>query len=292
MIISYPPAHSFEHLSILRCQPTNPPAICASILPSPTTYFFPSHPASTSTQLFILLDHRLINRPPPFDRPTERTIHTPNHPSCTPPSHRNSRPASSIHTFHRTIDIDHPNQILHPTPSGRLRDKRVLNRSPPPPPWVTAPLASMCPLASSSSTASRNKQAVKFSTLDHPPRAHLLPPAALLSLLCLAFLCLLFVCFRHTELIIKLRSKLSDLIRSQYSSLLGWIEDSRLNRQERRIRLIESAENEAEETDLTDRSFLSTRHHHPHHHSLHPHSLIDQDLDPEDEFEEDNEVLP
>ena len=154
------------------------------------------------------------------------------------------------------------------------------------------------PLPGSPST-NRKKETVKFSTLDHPPRANLLPPAALLSLLCLAFLCLLFVCFRHTEWIVKARRKIWKLLHDQAIKLSDQFEEFKYNRQ-RRIKLLEE-EDEIDPTggpghgsrqasDVDRLQSLSLSHHHR---ELGARLLTVPDPDDEDEEEdEDNEVLP
>ncbi|KAA1103517.1 hypothetical protein PGT21_020255 [Puccinia graminis f. sp. tritici] len=152
------------------------------------------------------------------------------------------------------------------------------------------------------STSNRKKEAVKFSTLDHPPRANLLPPAALLSLLCLAFLCLLFVCFRHTEWIVKARKKVWTLLKEQANKLSDQFEEFKFNRQ-RRIKLLDDDDDDGQEEGegraptmgsgggsrlSSNLQSLNLSHHHRES-AIDPLTLTEQD---EEEEDEDNEVLP
>ncbi|KAH9442504.1 hypothetical protein MJO28_015447 [Puccinia striiformis f. sp. tritici] len=182
-------------------------------------------------------------------------------------------------------------------------------------PYPQLPPPSAGPSSSSTTTSSgsRKKESVKFSTLDHPPRANLLPPAALLSLLSLAFLCLVFVCFRHTEWIVKARRKIWKLVRDQATKISDQIAEYQYNRQGmRRIKLLTDQEEEQQQQDQEqgrgtnslgrprnlhqDHSLNLASHHHQsrilgasNHQSSDMNAHLDTEMFDEDE---DNEVLP
>ncbi|PLW24142.1 hypothetical protein PCASD_06712 [Puccinia coronata f. sp. avenae] len=172
----------------------------------------------------------------------------------------------------------------------------------------------------SAASSRPRKEAVKFSTLENPPRANLLPPAALLSLLCLAFLCLVFVCFRHTEWIVKARKKMWKMVKEQGIKLSDQFEEFKFNRQ-RRIKLFDDDEDDDGEeghhaanlgggasgaTTSTDglHSLNLSSHHHQHQQQPQIQSQIQSQIQArllgpdrrddslEELDDEDNEVLP
>ncbi|POW13229.1 hypothetical protein PSTT_03948 [Puccinia striiformis] len=164
-------------------------------------------------------------------------------------------------------------------------------------PYPQLPPPSAGPSSSSTTTSSgsRKKESVKFSTLDHPPRANLLPPAALLSLLSLAFLCLVFVCFRHTEWIVKARRKIWKLVRDQATKISDQIaeykEDEQDQEQGRGTNSLGRPRNLHQDHSLN----LASHHHQSrilgasNHQSSDMNAHLDTEMFDEDE---DNEVLP